>query len=108
MVRIPARSLLLAGLGFGLALFAAGAWVLWTPSGSLWLVRGILGQLPESTNIGVITGRLGDRLVLDGLHIPYEGGSLTVERAVLDWSPRKLFGGRLEIAELSQIGRAHV
>lgn len=78
--------------------------MLWTPSGSLWLVRGILGQLPESTNIGGITGRLGDRLVLDGLRIPYEGGSLTVERAVLDWSPRKLFGGRLEIAELSLTG----
>ena len=104
MVRIPARSLLLAFLGFGLALFAAAVWVLWTPSGSLWLARGILAQLPESTVIGGITGRLGDRLVLEGLHIPYEGGALTVERAVLDWKPRKLFGGRLEIAELFLTG----
>lgn len=101
MVRIPVRSLLSVGLGLALALFAGVIWLLWTPTGSSWLVRNVI---PGPANIGKVTGRLGDQLILDGLHVPYEGGILTVERAVLDWSPGKLVWGRLEIAELSLMG----
>lgn len=104
MVRVLVRSLLSAGLGLALALFAGVVWLIWTPSGSSWLVRGVLGLPPGSGNVGMVAGRLGDHLILDGLHFPYEGGVLTVERAVLDWSPGKLFRGRLEIAELSLTG----
>lgn len=104
MVRVLVRSLLLTGLGILLAFFVGVVWLIWTPSGSSWLVRGVLGLLPGAGNIGKLTGRLGDQLILDGLHVPYEGGILTVERAVLDWSPGKLVWGRLEIAELSLTG----
>lgn len=104
MVRVLVRSLLLTGLGIVLAFFAGVVWLIWTPSGSSWLARGVLGLLPGSGNVGMVTGRLGDHLVLDGLHVPYDGGALTVERAVLDWSPGKLVWGRLEIAELSLTG----
>lgn len=104
MVRVLVRSLLLTGLGILLAFFVGVVWLIWTPSGSSWLVRGVLGLLPGAGNIGKVTGRLSDQLILDGLHVPYEGGILTVERAVLDWSPGKLVWGRLEIAELSLTG----
>ncbi len=104
MVRIPVRSFLSAGLALALAVFAGGVWLLWTPSGSSWLVRTILDLLPGTAEIGKVTGRLGDQLILDGLHIPDAVGTLTVERAVLDWSPGKLLWGRLEIAELSLVG----
>ena len=104
MVKIPVWSLLSAVLALALAFFAGVIWFLWTPSGSSWLVRSVLGLLPGAGNVGMVTGRLGDQLILDGLHVPYEGGILTVERAVLDWSPGKLVWGRLEIAELSLTG----
>ena len=101
MVKIPVRSFLLTGLSILLAFFAGVIWLLWTPSGSSWLVRNVI---PGPVDIWKVTGRLGDQLILDGLHVPYEGGILTVERAVLDWSPEKLVWGRLEIAELSLTG----
>ena len=70
MVRVLIRSLMLTGLGIFLAVFVGVVWLIWTPSGSFWLVRGVLGLLPGSGNVGMVTGRLGDHLILDGLHVP--------------------------------------
>ncbi|WP_432823009.1 translocation/assembly module TamB domain-containing protein [Trichloromonas sp.] len=83
------------------AVLVLGLWLVWSPSGSAWLLAALFERSPVEISADHISGRLADELQLDGLRVHWPGGTAVVGRTALNWSFVRLFSGELNIAELA-------
>jgi translocation and assembly module TamB len=90
---------LAAGLTGVLALLAGTVLLGGSEGGTRWLWQ-LAREVTPGQLAGTVTGRLGGRLEVRGLH--YRAGDLDLELPLLrlDWNPAALLQGRLQVAEL--------
>ncbi|MEJ2519177.1 MAG: translocation/assembly module TamB domain-containing protein [Desulfuromonadales bacterium] len=81
-------------------LLLISAWLVWTESGSHWLLRRVFDRLPASIEVAAIEGRLSDRIALHHVRARWEQGTLELGDLVVQWSPWPLFQQRLHVAQL--------
>jgi autotransporter translocation and assembly factor TamB len=91
---------LLVVLAAVLALPLALIGLLYTETGSRWVVRQAFSFLPDEIAADMIEGRLLGRLTLTGFDYRSDTAHITVDRFVFAWRPARLFGGTLAIDEI--------
>jgi len=101
------RSLKYFGAAILALVLAAGiglAWLLGTNSGAGTALRLVDRLTPMEVSAGGVQGRLGGDLLLEDLRLAWRDGHWQSKRFQLNWHPRRLFSGQLDIAELQLSG----
>lgn len=88
-----------------LGLLAAASWMLYTPSGSAWLMTRIVSTLDGE--IGAVEGTLGGRLKLTGLRVERPDGLLELGKLDVSTQLQQLLPLRLKIDRL-QLERLYI
>ncbi len=99
-----ARTVAVILAGLLIAVLAAVAWLVWTPSGTRFAVQRAQAWLPPELTVERVSGRLAGPLTLDGVHMRSDAMDATIQRLSLRWSPASLLRGRLEVRELAVEG----
>lgn len=98
------RNILYLLVGLGLLVFlgltAGSYWVMATSRGSAWLVRTLVGRMPETVAVQSIEGRLSDAMVLSGVTVRWEGGQASIKRLAWRWRATGLLPRHLRIRAL--------
>lgn len=92
---------LLGALVLALALLA---WVATTEAGLRWAADRARPWLPDGVAFESLEGRLVGPLRIDGLRLEAGAARVAVERVGIEWSPRALLAGRLQIDRLTVDG----
>lgn len=78
--------------------------LIYSASGSSWLLQTIFSNLPAQTSVKTIDGRLLERIVLSDLTYKSDTESVTIQQLIFAWQPAKLLSGTLNIVEISLNG----
>lgn len=79
-------------------------WVLYTQSGTTFLVKGMRGALSGTVEVKGVTGTIGRSLHMEGVSIRFEDLTVVVDAADLKWHPLYLATGKLAITSLAVSG----
>ena len=93
-------------LALVLLVTAALAWVVATPAGLQFAAERLRPHLPPGVSIGAVEGRLVGPLTVHDVQIDRAAGTLRVDSAMLEWSPRALLWERLDIDAIELDGVA--
>ncbi|MEJ2201431.1 MAG: hypothetical protein P8X63_10530, partial [Desulfuromonadaceae bacterium] len=98
------KYVLAGGVALLLAALLTGSWLLWSSTGTAWLLNIALEQAQGECNVDRVQGCLGNGLQLEGLVVSWPEGTVRVESLTLQWSPLRLLLGELQVAELRLAG----
>ncbi|MFO7983728.1 MAG: translocation/assembly module TamB domain-containing protein [Desulfuromonadales bacterium] len=86
------------------ALAAGGFWLLWTTAGAQWMLGAVSQWTPVNISANRVVGAVANDLRLDGVKAEWPEGGAAAERLHLQWRLLSLFGGHLEVQELTASG----
>ncbi len=98
------RRLALLSAALSLLLAAAGGWLLYSQQALQWLLTAAARQVPGELVIGAIQGRLAGPLKLSGLQYRNDTSVVMIDEVRLEWRPRRLLAGALDISLLALRG----
>ncbi|MFQ5487128.1 MAG: translocation/assembly module TamB domain-containing protein, partial [Gammaproteobacteria bacterium] len=92
------RRLALVCTALILLMAAAGSWLLYSQQALEWLLATAARQLPGQLVIGTVHGRLAGPLTLGDVQYRDETSVLMIDQLRLEWRPRRLLTGTLELS----------
>ena len=84
-----------------LLLVGLGGLLLGTEPGVNWLLAQAQSLAPDMLRVETSWGHLFGRLELGGVRLNLVSADISVDRVVLDWSPRRLLQAEMKVNELS-------
>jgi translocation and assembly module TamB len=84
-----------------LGMVLAATWLLGTPGGTRWLLRGISYWASVDIKAEKITGRLLDDLHLEGVRVGWPEGEIEIDQLLIRWHPAYLLAGRITFSDLT-------
>ena len=84
-----------------LGIVLAVSWLLGTPGGTRWFLRGISYWASVDIKAEKITGRLLDDLHLEEVSVSWPEGEIEIDQLLIRWHPAYLLAGRITFSDLT-------